>query len=734
MADNQIGLEAIFDMLGFNAGADEYNSKIKDLSSETNSASSFMSDAWTGLAAVGEVAFAAIAAGVAALTVELGLAANAAMDTEEVLTKMEFIVDNVGERTGVASEDVLALADGMSKIYPIDDEVIAQAAAMGLTFDGVNKDNLQPLLEASADLAQWTGKDLPATMKSLSLAKKKKKKAARLLKEANITLTDSEMDVLKGFKETGDSAGATQFLLEQLRKKGILGLGTAMGETAKGKLTIMQTALGNLQESLGTGLLDAMKGVFDKITEFANNPKVIGFFTEVGARIGEFASAIIDKMPSIISVIEDMVNWFVNNKAIVVGVLAAIGVAMAVFAATSISAAVSAAAAFAPVIAVMAVVGAAVALLYQAWQEDWGGIRTAVLDAWKQVKPVFDNLQKWLAVNVPKAVKALSAYWTGTLLPAIKSTFEWIAKNVIPILVDIVLWLGDNVPKAIKAVSGYWTGTLLPALKAVYDFIQKVIEVFKTVATVIVNVVGAAVRTVSAVWTGVLLPAITAVYNFFKSYIMPVLQAVANLISAVLGVALRVLAGLWQNVLLPALSSVYNFLASYITPVFNSVASVANGVLAGAIRTLAAVWQNVFLPAVNAVKNVLTPFASFLSGTLYSAFNGIRNIIQYVVDKINQLANSLRNLTLPDWLTPGSPTPWELGLRGINAEMAKLAGASLPAMKMQLDVLRDVASGGTRPVVSNSVTDSSQRTTNYLYGAQFNVNSQTNMIQALQGL
>ena len=36
---------------------------------------------------------------------------------------------------------------------------------------------------------------------------------------------------------------------------------------------------------------------------------------------------------------------------------------------------------------------------------------------------------------------------------------------------------------------------------------------------------------------------------------------------------------------------------------------------------------------------------------------------------IGQLGTSLANLVLPDWLMPGSPTPLELGLRGINSAM-----------------------------------------------------------------
>lgn len=751
--DNKIGLEAIFEGENFQRGIAEYNNSVSSSSAGTQEAGSNMSAVWGGLAVVGEAAFLAIGAGIAAMAAELYLAVDAALDAEEVLARMEFVVGNVGDRTGVTADDVNAMADALSKVVPIDDEVITSAITMGLTFDGVTKDNIEPLIAAAADLATWTGKDLPATMKTLSLAISDPDKAMRLLKEANITLTDEQMKTLKAFKDTGDTAGATAFILDQLKNKGIIGLGEAMAETGRGKMTIMQTALGNLQEALGAGLLDSLKSVFDKITEFANDPKTVAFFTDLGEQIGTFASSVIDKLPSIISVIEGVVNWLSENQPLIAGILAAIGVAMLAFGYTAAAAGLAAISGLWPVIAVMAAVGVVVALLYKAWTENWGGIQEKVKAAWAQMKPVFDKLQLWLKVNLPKAIKALSDFWEKTLLPAIKTTFNWIADNVLPILVDLVLWLGDNVPRAIKTLSDFWTKTLLPAIQNVSDFIEG--TVFPILAAMrdwfqvyVVNSIKTLVNTISAIlipilnalsslWTNVLLPAMSAVWSFINSTIIPVFNALAGLLDAVVGLAVRVLAGLWQNVLQPALSSVWSFISGNILPIFYTVASVINGVLSSAISTLSNLWRNTLQSAIQAVWDRLSPFASFLSGTLYNAFNGIKNVVQWVVDRINELKDALNNLTLPDWLTPGSPTPLEIGLVGINAQLKKLADAALPAVHHQMQVMatvRDVSVGNSGGANSGSVSNSSESTRNYLFGPQFNVSGKSGFLETLQGL
>jgi len=42
---------------------------------------------------------------------------------------------------------------------------------------------------------------------------------------------------------------------------------------------------------------------------------------------------------------------------------------------------------------------------------------------------------------------------------------------------------------------------------------------------------------------------------------------------------------------------------------------------------------------------------------------------------------SLTNIRLPDWLTPGSPTPFELGIRGITDAMTDLATLGVPTLE-----------------------------------------------------
>ena len=48
---------------------------------------------------------------------------------------------------------------------------------------------------------------------------------------------------------------------------------------------------------------------------------------------------------------------------------------------------------------------------------------------------------------------------------------------------------------------------------------------------------------------------------------------------------------------------------------------------------------------------------------------------------------TLRNLKLPDWLTPGSPTPLEMGIHGINDALGDLIGTIARQVKKEKEDL-----------------------------------------------
>jgi len=470
----------------------------------------------------------------------------------------------------------------------------------------------------------------------------------------------------------------------------------------------------NGAERLADALMPVVDFVVDLVQGFYSAYEATGSFENaIGDVIDQFdgmgnvwnilngiKNAIETVVNALSPIIRAIINWVGENIELQ-DVLIAIGVAIA---AVVVPAIVSFLAALAPIVGTFLLLVGVAALLRRAWETNFLGIRDFILNS---VIPALQTLWEWLVANVPSAIATLASVWQGTLLPALQTAWNWIQTSLIPALQTLWEFLATNIPAAVATVSTTWTGTLLPAIQAVWMWLQtNLFPIFTQLAALLQGGFSNAIAVFGALWQGVLLPALqavqpviqaiwgflqqlanllmgnlqsgaalmaslwqtvllpalTAVWNFLSTSIFPLFQAIGNLIGAVLNVALTAMAGIWQNLLLPALTAVYNWLAANIIPAFQEVASTAQGVLGPIIEWLA--------------ENVIPP--------LSAAFAAIGSAIQDVIGFINGLTNAINNIELPDWLQPGSPTPFELGLRGITDALATLNRQGLPQLSAGL--------------------------------------------------
>jgi hypothetical protein len=165
---------------------------------------------------------------------------------------------------------------------------------------------------------------------------------------------------------------------------------------------------------------------------------------------------------------------------------------------------------------------------------------------------------------------------------------------------------------------------------------------------------------------------------------------------------INALVGFWQGTLLPALTSIWTFLSVDMMPVWTALADLLSTAVTVAITALAGIWQNVILPAMKKVseflKATLGPAFEWLKTTIIDpvigSFEGLGGTIDKIVGFLNNLTEKLKSIDLPDWMTPGSPTPWELGLRGVADALNEVNNAQLPQLGAGLGTLPAPALAG----------------------------------------
>lgn len=279
--------------------------------------------------------------------------------------------------------------------------------------------------------------------------------------------------------------------------------------------------------------------------------------------------------------------------------------------------------------------------------------------------------QKWIVI-IGAIVAAIGPVLmiVGSLITAFTAIAGAVAAISSPILIVI------GVIAALVAV-GYllyqaWInnwGGIQEKVAAVWAWLQPLLQQMWTWLSTNIPM---ALQTLAGFWQNTLLPAIMAVWGWLSGTLFPFFMAIANVVSAVLGVAVKALAGIWQNVLLPALKMVFGVLSAQLMPIFEKLASF---------------WRSTLLP-------ILQSIAQWVGGNVAGAFRDLTSRLQSVSSWLNTIASNLRNMSLPAWMTPGSPTPWEIGLLGVNDALKKVSNIGLPSLSANMNSMAAPAIAG----------------------------------------
>jgi len=358
-----------------------------------------------------------------------------------------------------------------------------------------------------------------------------------------------------------------------------------------------------------------------------------------------------DRLTELLAPVMEAATQFVNWKDILI----TLGLAIASFVLPIIAGIITT---LAPIIAVVLLVIGIVALLRNAWENDWGGIRTKLIEVWEgTIKPAFETLKEWLEINIPIAIETLKGFWENTLLPAITKVWDFIANTLVPIFVEIVSTVFENVKEGISTLSDFWTNTLLPAIQDVWAFIQDdLMPLFNVIVDFMNAAFTLALTALQGIWENVLLPALTKIWEFIQDNLLPIIK---DLVEKGLEVAKGVVEDLtivWETLLLPALEAIWGFIQDNILPIFQDLIDKIVDKLQPVIVTITEVFDKV----TKAVENI-----SWAIDSLIGWFN--------------DLIKKIQDFELPWWMTPGSPTPLETGLIGV-AKAARLVSNEMKAM------------------------------------------------------
>jgi hypothetical protein len=440
----------------------------------------------------------AATAGIAALGAGLVGAVRAGSDVEEMMGKFSIVFANTGGRV-TDQLDEFGRAVGRNKY-----ELREMAATfgdtlkpMGFSEDAAADFSVQ-LSKLAVDLGSFNNMDTDEALRRLQgtligshenalafgVVINENTLKAEMAANGWDKLTGAELEqakvqarinlLMKGTTDAqGDAARTSGGWANQMRRlQSVLQETQAeIGTKLLPVLTPLLTKLGDLATQYAPQAIDAFTRILDQVVAFAvallswDTAAIpfLGTLTEMTGRIMEMIQPVMDAIASFVSWQDVLIALGVVVAAVVLPILAGI-----------VSAAL-------PIIAIGAALVGAVALVRNAWEKDWGGIRTALTSWWTDTgKPIFDQLQVWLAEKLPVALSTLQKFWEDRLLPALRSVWTFIQDNIIPLFAVLIdVWFAA-MRAQIALLQAAWENVLLPALRAVWQFIdQNVIPIFR---------------------------------------------------------------------------------------------------------------------------------------------------------------------------------------------------------------------------------------------------------------
>lgn len=119
-------------------------------------------------------------------------------------------------------------------------------------------------------------------------------------------------------------------------------------------------------------------------------------------------------------------------------------------------------------------------------------------------------------------------------------------------------------------------------------------------------------------------------------------------------------------------------------------------------------------------------------GVVQQALDQVRQAVQPVIDAFAGFGQGLSDLwgSLPDWLTPGSPTPLEIGVQGVDRAMRDLAGQGVSALGQGFG---DLSAPSVAPLGGGGGSDSGGQAIVVNITVQGDVISEGQLVEKIRG-
>ncbi|HEX8770030.1 MAG TPA: hypothetical protein VF711_04605, partial [Acidimicrobiales bacterium] len=232
-----------------------------------------------------------------------------ATEAQKVGSQTAAVIKSTGGAANVTATDVDNLANSISRKTGIDDEAIATASNMLLTFTnirnevGQGNDVFNQATRTATDMSVALGTDASQSAMMLGKALNDPIQGVGALRRVGVQLTDQQEDQVKAFVAAGDQLSAQKVILGELTKE--FGGSAAAQATAGDKIKV---TFQNLQETIGTALLPVIEKILPAFQQAV--AALAPALAPIGELVAGIVSAIAPAIPPLIPIVAALATVF----------------------------------------------------------------------------------------------------------------------------------------------------------------------------------------------------------------------------------------------------------------------------------------------------------------------------------------------------------------------------------------------------------------------------------------
>jgi len=267
------------------------------------------------------------------------------------------------------------------------------------------------------------------------------------------------------------------------------------------------------------------------------------------------------------------------------------------------------------------------------------------------------------------------------VIPAIRNVVSGI-QDLIAKVVPFVQEHGPAIKNVLIAIGAVLAGA---AIAAAIASIAGAIAALANPVTLII----AAIALLAAAWTEDWGGIRTTLTDVWDNSLKPIFDVLVEWLQTNIPVAIATLSQFWEETLLPAIQKVWAFIDAHVIPLIKALVEVWLASLKLWLAVIAEVWEHILLPAITAVwsfiKEKAIPVIETVvgwfkdwgkeGGILGKALDGVRGAVEKATEWFGKLADKIKaagDANKGTDIEPGSPTPLEIGFRGITDSLGPL--------------------------------------------------------------